>query len=57
MSLQDIKAGLRTYLLADSAISTAVGGSRVYSMLVPQGQTSPSIVFTKISGQGDQGSD
>jgi hypothetical protein len=53
MSLQDIKAGLRTYLLADSTISTAVGGSRIYSMLVPQGQTSPSIVFTKISGQGD----
>lgn len=53
MTLVDLRPGLRTYLLADGAISSAVGGERVYSLVLPQGQKLPSIVYSKISNIGD----
>ena len=53
MTLADIRIGLRAYLLADSTISTRVGGNRIYPVKLPQGITADSIVYTKISGQGD----
>lgn len=53
MTLQDLRPGLRAYLLADSNISSIVGGSRVYAIKLPQGQVLASIVFSKISGIGD----
>lgn len=53
MTLADVRVGLRAYLLADGAISSAVGGARIYPIKLPQGQTLASIVYTRISGQGD----
>lgn len=52
MTIADIRVGLRAYLLADSAIAAMVG-ARVYPVKLPQGQTQPSIVYSRISGQGD----
>lgn len=60
MSLKDIRPALRAFLLGDAAISAAVGGVRIHPMLLPQGQTADSIVFTRISGQNEvhnQGAD
>lgn len=53
MTLQDLRPGLRAYLLADSNISSIVGGARVYAIKLPQGETRASIVYSKISGIGD----
>lgn len=53
MTLADIRVGLRAYLLDDSAISTQVGGARIYPIKLPQGQVQPSIVFMRVSGLGD----
>ena len=53
MSLNDLRPGLRAYLLADAAISTAVGGSRIFPVMMPQGERGASIVYTRVSGIGD----
>jgi hypothetical protein len=53
MTLADVRLGLRAYLLGLSAISTEVGGNRIYPLKMPQGQTSTSIVYSRISGLGD----
>ena len=53
MTLQDPRVALRAYLLDDATISAAVGGTRVYGIKLPQGQTLASIVYSRISGQGD----
>lgn len=53
MSMADVRLGLRAYLLADGSISSAVGGSRIHPIKLPQGQTTDSIVYTRISAQGD----
>ncbi|MPZ58440.1 MAG: DUF3168 domain-containing protein [Rhizobiales bacterium] len=53
MSIADIRPALRTFLLADSAVAAAVGGTRIYPVVLPQGQVLPSVVFARISGLGD----
>lgn len=58
MSLKDIRIGLRAFLIADAAIAAAVaevGGTkwRVYPVRLPQATTGASIVYNRISGQGD----
>lgn len=53
MTLADIRVGLRALLLANAAISPAVGASRVYPLVLPQGTTATSIVYSRISGIGD----
>lgn len=53
MTLADPRVGLRAYLLDDATISAAVGGVRIYPIKLPQGQTLASIVYSRISGQGD----
>jgi hypothetical protein len=53
MTVKDIRPALRSFLLADAAISTAVAGARVYSARLPQGQRLASIVYTRVSGIGD----
>lgn len=53
MALADIRVGLRTYLLSVTAISNAVGGNRIYPGILPQGEKQPSIVYNRITGQGD----
>jgi uncharacterized protein DUF3168 len=60
MTLQDIRVGLRAYLLDDATIAAAVdsGASaslryRVFAVRLPQGETRASIVYSRISGQGD----
>lgn len=50
--IADIRPALRAYLLADSGIAALVG-DRIYHIKMPQGVTQPSIVFNRISGQGD----
>jgi len=53
VTVKDIRPALRALLLADTAISAAVGGSRIYPVLLPQGQRLPSIVYHRVSGIGD----
>lgn len=53
MTLADLRVGLRAYLLADAAISTLVGGTRIYPLRLPQGVIEPSVVYQRISGLGD----
>lgn len=49
MTVKDLTPALRAFLLADAAISTAVGAARIHPMVLPQDQTTDSIVYTKIS--------
>ena len=53
MTLADLRMGLRAYLLADATISSTVGGIRIFPIKLQQGQTNPSIVYSRISGLGD----
>lgn len=57
MSIADIRLALRALLLADSDVSAAVGGNRIYPAILPQGIVDPSIVYNRISGLGDQHSE
>jgi hypothetical protein len=50
--MKDIRPALRSFLLADSSIATAVA-ARVYPIKLPQGTTGASIVYNRISGGGD----
>lgn len=52
-AILDIRSALRTFLLADSPISTIVGGKRIHPVQMPQGQKETSIVYNRISGVGD----
>lgn len=52
MTMADIRLGLRGWLLADSGIA-AVVADRIFPIVLPQGETRTSIVYTRISGQGD----
>lgn len=52
--IKDLRGALRSFLLADSGISTAVGGSRIYPGIIAQGQTLPSIVYNLVTEQTDQ---
>lgn len=60
MSLQDLRVGLRAYLLDDATIAAAIdsGASatpryRFFPVKLPQGEVRASIVVSRISGQGD----
>lgn len=53
MTLKDVRVGLRAYLLDDATISTTVGASRIFPVKLPQGEIRTSIVYRRISGQGD----
>lgn len=57
MTIKDLRPALRAFLLADSGISTAVGATRIHPMLLPQGQITDSIVYTRISAVGELHSD
>lgn len=52
--IADIRPALRAFLLADSAIATAIGGARIFPVRLPQGERGVSIVYSRISGFGDQ---
>jgi len=52
VTLADMRVGLRAYLLDDAAIA-AIVGSRVHPLVLPQGDTGPSIVYSRISAVGD----
>ena len=47
--MKDIRPALRAFLLADSAVNAACGG-RIYPIRLPQGMTSQSLVYTRITG-------
>jgi hypothetical protein len=49
MSLADIRPALRTFLLEDATIAAAVGGSRVFPTVMPQGVVASSLVYNVIS--------
>ena len=53
MPLNDIRPALRSFLLADSTLAIAVGGERIFPVVLPQGQREPSIVYNRISAIGD----
>jgi hypothetical protein len=52
--IKDIRGALRTFLLADAGISTAVNALRIYPGIIAQGQTLPSIVYNLVSEVTDQ---
>jgi hypothetical protein len=52
MTLKDIRLGLVEFLLDDATIAATVG-DRVFPVTFDQGKKDPSIVYTRISGQGD----
>ncbi|RJP54169.1 MAG: DUF3168 domain-containing protein [Anaerolineaceae bacterium] len=47
--MKDIRPALRALMLADADVSTAVGGSRIYPDILPQGVTLPSVVTNLIT--------
>ena len=49
MTLVDVRLGLRSLMLSDPSISTAVGGVRIYPVVLPQGITADSIVYNRIT--------
>ncbi|MEY9580960.1 hypothetical protein ABIE88_008536 [Bradyrhizobium diazoefficiens] len=54
--MMDIRPGLFAFFAADSVIGplvTASGVSRIFPIVLPQGVKLTSIVYTRISGQGD----
>jgi hypothetical protein len=55
--IADLRPALRAFLLGDASIFDAVGGAlpvpRIFPVVLPQGVKDPSIVYTRISGQGD----
>lgn len=61
MTIADVRLGLVAYLYADRGISLLVdghvarslGGKRIFPMKLQQGIAKPSIVYQRISGQGD----
>lgn len=55
--MKDIRPALRYFLLADSTISTLVGGVRIHTVRLPQGQREPSIVYNRISEGADYTND
>lgn len=50
--MKDIRKALHGFLLADSAVNAICSG-RIYPVRLPQGVTLPSVVYTRITGQGD----
>lgn len=50
--MKDPRTALRAFLLADAPIA-AIVGERAFHNVMPQGETKPSIVFSKISDSGD----
>ena len=61
MTLADPRVGLVAYLVDDADIYATVewgtplnsGGQRIFPVVLPQGLKKTSIVFSRISGQGD----
>lgn len=51
--MKDIRPALYSFLLVDSTISGLVGGERIYPVKIPQGVKKTSVVYTRISGEGD----
>lgn len=60
MTLQDVRVGLRAYLLGETAIAARIDSGaaaslryRLFPVKLPQGETRDSIVYSRISGLGD----
>lgn len=54
--VKDLRPALYSFLLADSAITAITGagvGARIYPMKIKQGVNQASVVYTRISGEGD----
>ena len=50
--VKDIRPALRIFLLGYAPINSAVGGSRIYAVKMPQGVVADSIVYNRVSGGG-----
>jgi hypothetical protein len=51
--LADVRPALRAFLLADPTVSAAVGGERIFPVVMPQGERRPSLVYNIISESTD----
>lgn len=51
--MKDIRPALRALLLGDATVSSLVGGVRIHNIRMPQGQKTASIVYNRISENGD----
>lgn len=54
MTVKNLQPALRTFLLSDGAISTAVNSSRIYPIKIAQGVKDPSVIYNIVSEQTDQ---
>jgi hypothetical protein len=53
MSIADVRPALRSFLLNDATVSAAVGGERIFPVVLPQGERGASIVYNRVSAVGD----
>ena len=51
--MKDIRLALRSILLSDVDVSTAVGGSRIFPSVLPQGVVDPSVVYNTVTEASD----
>jgi hypothetical protein len=53
MSIADLRPALRAFLLADAPISAAVGGARIFPVVLQQGERGASLVYNLVSEATD----
>lgn len=51
--MKDIRSALCEFLLGDSTVSSLVGTKRIFPAVLPQGTNDTSVVYNRVSGQGD----
>jgi hypothetical protein len=49
----DLRPALRAFLLGDAAVAAAVGGARIFPVVLPQAERRVSLVYARISDVGD----
>lgn len=55
--MKDVRKAIRAFLLGDAAISTLVGGSRIYPGILPQGVAQTSVVPAVVQNLVTESSD
>jgi|SRR5262245_22437449 len=51
--MKDIRPAIHDFLLGDPTVNALVGGFRIHSVRLPQGQVAPSLVFNRVSETAD----
>jgi hypothetical protein len=51
--IADLRSELRDFLVADATVFALIGGQRIFPVVMPQGETRTSLVYTTISETTD----